>query len=1093
MAKPAWKPWHEVVKLREDVRTGELSLATFAADLYQVMIGQAKPVYQDPKEFFSLTYPTYNLRELAKEVVQRLARKNEKAVRQLAFPYGGGKTHTLIALYHLVNDPKKLPDLPAVREFKEAIGVELPQARVAALPFDQIDPEKGMQTSSPDGKQRWLKYPWSILAFQLAGAAGLEALHPDGRAEERETAPAENLLKEVLKLVRPEGAAVLVLVDEVLMYAREKVGANPVWRSRLANFFQFLTQAVTKVDRCALVASLLASDPKRMDALGNELFNEFSTIFGRLQEETVLPVSKEDVAEVLRRRFFRPESIKDREAFRPHVVAALKGIADLDEQTKRDGKAAEGRFVASYPFHPDLTDVLYTKWTNLERFQRTRGVLRTFALALRDAEKWDESSLVGANVFLQAGGQSGLTEAARELTSVAEFEEYDNRRYDWGGILEGELSKAREIQADIPALGHREVEQAVFATFLHSQPIGKQAVTRELMVLLGATRPDRIVLEKALKRWTEVSWFLDEAAIGDREEGLTLPKSWRLGFKPNLRQMHSDAVQRVPDELVEARLIDEIERTKSLTAGASAAGAKVHTLPQRPNDIEDDGEFHFAVLGPKAASESGKPSAEARRFIEETTAADRPRVNRNAVVLAVPAKDAIQVVKQRIREYLGWEEVRGVLKDQNIDPIREQTLAVHIDASRRAIPEAVQQAYSIVVTIGKDGSAQAFKIAPNGEPLFALVKKDQRSRIQETAVTPEALLPDGPYNLWREGETTQWVKNLVGAFAQFPHLPKMLNRDAIVQTLVRGCEEGAFVLRLTRPDKSVKTYWRERTDEAALKDPGLEVVLSNAAEITSLNHTLIPPNRLSGLWSDVRIPVKRLYEYFAGGYVIKVDRGGYEEPIAVPKADRTVVDAAVQTAVREGILWVTAGPASLLGEEIPAGVLTPEAVLQVPPEPIGAAQLLPINLPSAWQGEMSTALAIAGALSQEHGHTLPWGTVRQAIDGALRARLLERPDGFPLWPCSYPEAGNLKLRVPKAELPGAQQPKPGVKSASAELRSSELQDLAEAVAEITKAAAGHDLKYFVRIELGGEKSAPEGVIAEVGKSLARVSSKLKLE
>ena len=86
MAKSASKPWHEVVKLRDDVRTGELSLATFAADLHQVVMGEAKPVYQDAKEFFALTYPTYNLRELSKEVVLRLAGKNEKAVRQLAFP-----------------------------------------------------------------------------------------------------------------------------------------------------------------------------------------------------------------------------------------------------------------------------------------------------------------------------------------------------------------------------------------------------------------------------------------------------------------------------------------------------------------------------------------------------------------------------------------------------------------------------------------------------------------------------------------------------------------------------------------------------------------------------------------------------------------------------------------------------------------------------------------------------------------------------------------------------------------------------------------------------------------------------------------------
>ncbi|MCL6450267.1 MAG: hypothetical protein K6T75_03120 [Acetobacteraceae bacterium] len=85
---------------------------------------------------------------------------------------------------------------------------------------------------------------------------------------------------------------------------------------------------------------------------------------------------------------------------RPHVLEALKGIAALDEATHRDRQAAEVRFLDSYPFHPDLTDVFYSKWTNLEGFQRTRGMLRTFALALRDSSRWDESPLVGPNVFL---------------------------------------------------------------------------------------------------------------------------------------------------------------------------------------------------------------------------------------------------------------------------------------------------------------------------------------------------------------------------------------------------------------------------------------------------------------------------------------------------------------------------------------------------------------------------------------------------------------------------------------------------------------------------------------------------------------------
>src|ERR1035437_7100551 len=186
MSKLAWTPWHEVVKLRYDIKSGELSMATFAADLYDVVMGRAKPVYQIPSEFFALTYPTFNLRELAKDVCARLAGKNEKAIRQLELTYGGGKTHTLITLYHLVRDPKGLPDVPAVREFLEHAGIKPPATCVAVLSFDKLDVEKGMEISDPDGKARWLKQPWSVLAWQIAGSEGLKILHPDGKDAERD-------------------------------------------------------------------------------------------------------------------------------------------------------------------------------------------------------------------------------------------------------------------------------------------------------------------------------------------------------------------------------------------------------------------------------------------------------------------------------------------------------------------------------------------------------------------------------------------------------------------------------------------------------------------------------------------------------------------------------------------------------------------------------------------------------------------------------------------------------------------------------------------------------------------------------------------
>jgi len=1101
MTKLAWKPWHQVVSLRDDLRTGDLSLNQFAADLYEVMMQRGeRPIYENPAEFFALTYPTYNLRQLAREVVLRLAGQNDKAVRQLALTYGGGKTHTLITLFHLVNDPEHLPDLPAVHEFVTEIGMTPPKARIAALCADKLDVEKGMEVRSPCGETRWLKQPWSVLAYQIAGDEGLRVLSATGSADERESAPAENLLQPLLALPAKEGLATLVLIDELLMFATEKIALAPDWRHRLVNFCQYLTQAATKVDRCCVVASLLASDPRKTDRLGKEIQAELYDIFQREREEIVEPVVKEDVAEVLRRRFFKPDSIRDVAAFRPRVVEALKGIGVVDPQTQKEGAAAEERFLASYPFHPDLTEVLYVKWTQLERFQRTRGVLRTFALALREAEKWDQSPLIAANVFLAAPGADGLSEAARELVTVAETEEYEGRRQSWAAILVGELGRARQIQIDSVGLKFREMEQAVFATFLHSQPIGQSAQTPELMVLLGPTRPDRIELEKGLRQWAACSHWLDDSfTVGTAEQ---LPSAWRLGNRPNLTQMHDEAMRSV-QKLADARLIDEIQKAKLLTAGAQAAGVRVHLLPDKPNDVEDNGEFHYVVLGPRAASTSGKPSAEAKRFLDETTGPEKPRVFRNAVVIAVPAREGLEMARNRVLDYLAWEEVHNDLKKQEgeIEGVRMASLRISLDKAKKAVPGAIRQAYCIVVTVGSDNEAQAFKISvpETDDPLFNLIKADKRSRIQDTAVTADALLPGGPYDLWHEGDTSRRVKDLVGAFAQLPHLPKMLATKAILDTLVSGCVQGGFVLRLVRPDRSFRTWWKATPDEEALKAPALEVVLPEAAELSDLSADLLAPDILPGLWCGDQIQVNDVMDYFSGSKVVQVAKEGYTEPVRIPKAGREVIEGAVQAAVRSGKLWLLSGPASILGEEIPTGVLTDSATLRKRPLAISATEILSETLPDAWEGQSAIALSIATALHQKQGVNLPWTVVRDAIDAALRASFIELDTDSAPWPCELAGAQNIRLKMPSGGPPKPK-PKPvarpGVFAAEVELEPNQIQDLGDLIPELlkVKAKANLNMKFHVRFEAGNESQPPDqAVIDQINNLLEGVQEGFELK
>ena len=1103
--QPSLTPWHEVVDLRHDLKTGELSLAVFAADLYDVVMQKGhRIVYEDPREFFALTYPTYRLRELVKEVVLRLAGRSDKAYRTLSVNYGGGKTHTLIALKHLVSDPARLPSAPAVEEFKAHIGGDapLPPTRVASLCFDKIDLEKGAETPGPDGTIRQLRYPWSILAFQLAGAQGLRLIHAEGEDAERATPPAEPLLTELLACPQAEGLSTLVLQDEVLMYVRGLVEHDPNWRGRLINFFQYLGQAVVKVDRCAMVTSLLASDQRQSDALGQELLAEIANVLGRQNEEDASPVSKEDIAEVLRRRFFAPDSIREPSVFRPHVTSVVSHIAGLDEQTRKARQVEEDRYLKSYPFHPDLTEILYARWTQLPRFQRTRGILRTFAVALRNAAQWDASPLAGPNIFLNAPGENDLAEAAGELASYASVDDGEGNHQQWKPILEGELSKAQEIQTKMIGLHNRELEQAVIAVFLSSQPIGQKALTRELLLLLGPAQPDKIELEKALRRWTEISWFLDEVEVGTGGvlSGGTyqLPKAWRLGNRPNLRQMHHEACDnRVLPASVEDKLVSVIRETKELTSRAAGADVKTHNLPQHPRSIGDDGAFRYAVLGPQAASEPNHPSEEAQRFINETTGPDRPRHHRNAVILAVPARDGLEAARTQIRAYLGWLEVRSQLKNQAIDAARARMLGKETETARQRIPEAVKQAYSIVVTVNENNVIAAFQVTVTDEPLFMAVKADPRARIQETAISAEALAPDGPYDLWREGETSRRVKDLVGAFAQNPALPKMLRQKEILNTILHGVESGVWVAQITRPDRSHRTFWRGPIDEPALQDPGLEIFLPEAATLSELAPELLAYQKLPGLWAVNPIRVQDAIEYFEGGREVTIPKEGYEDQVKIPRCGASQVEEAIAAAVEQGLLWLTHGPTSLLRETVPDGILSPSAMLQPPPDPILIQDLMPEALSDVWRGDKANALDLQKAISSKLDQPLPWFTVRTAIDSGIQARWIELSDpGATTWPCTALEAQHVVLQLPqsKGTSPPPPPPPSGKLRAEADLDTYGIQELGDQIGEIAQLAVGHKLEFRWRIRLEVEKTpelTPEA-IKEINARLSEVSEQLQL-
>ena len=393
----------------------------------------------------------------------------------------------------------------------------------------------------------------------------------------------------------------------------------------------------------------------------------------------------------------------------------------------------------------------------------------------------------------------------------------------------------------------------------------------------------------------------------------------------------------------------------------------------------------------------------------------------------------------------------------------------------------------------------AFKITIGSEPQFSAVKADRRSRIQDSAINAQALLPGGPYDLWRDDESSRRVKDLVGAFAANPRLPKMLRRKEVLDTINQGVEDGDFVASLARPDKSVRTWWRTRIDDAALKEPALELFLPDKATLSELTPGVLEPEVLPGLWDRGAATVADVEAYFSGNRIVTVQRDGYEETVAIPSCASQAIETAVSEAVEGSLLWFLNGPVSIQGEPLPSGVFTPAARLRPSMKVPTVDQLTTEALPDAWKDGRTTALALSVALSARQEETLPWMVVRLAIDDAIKSRWIQLAPDSASWPCDSAGAEAVVLTQPGTGTEGTG-PSPAPKSgpagaykSSARLDPGVLQDLVETLPNVIKAAAGVPLRFDVHITLGDGSEVALETVETVNELLKGVSDELRLD
>ncbi|MBU2461874.1 DUF499 domain-containing protein, partial [bacterium] len=329
------KPFSTIAIPDKDILEGRLTMDVFAADLWEVFKGRAKEEYQDPTIFFRKTYTTCGLKTLLDIAEKRLKGEGGDPIIQIQTPFGGGKTHSLIALYHKAKE----------------LG-----ANIIVLSGDKLKA----------GKEKPIL--WEEMETQLEGK--IETL--SGRVT-----PGGERLREVLEKHQP----LLILMDEMHGYVVKALGVK-VGDSNLASqtiaFLHELTGAIKTLDKTILFVSLPSSNPYK-DEKSEELLQALQSILGRL-EKVYTPVQEEEISSVVRSRLF--SSINENEA--REIIEKFLDYADKERILPEGMEESHyrERFIKSYPFHPEVIDILYKRWGSFPTFQRTRGVLRLLALVV---------------------------------------------------------------------------------------------------------------------------------------------------------------------------------------------------------------------------------------------------------------------------------------------------------------------------------------------------------------------------------------------------------------------------------------------------------------------------------------------------------------------------------------------------------------------------------------------------------------------------------------------------------------------------------------------------------------------------------------
>jgi len=770
-------PWRKVIQPQTDVAKGKYASAEFAADLSSVIAGTASKEYGNAKEFFRRTHITKGIIKLVDMSMLRLTGHGGQPILQLKTVFGGGKTHTMLALYHLLKGLNKI-DAEILAAFDPSWQSNPPKnAKVAVLVGTALDPTKPTAIEGyPNLKARTL---WGHLAGQLGGAKGYAMIED---ADSKGVSPGSNTLTKLFEEFGP----CCIFIDEAVAYVRKLHGRGDLtagnWDGNI-DFFQELTESLTKSSNAVGIMSIPESAIEIGGTDGQKTCDAIEYRVKR-QDDIGIPLDTDEGFEIVKRRLFNPDI--DEDAREATVEAFCKLYLDESQVFPKKSSAVDYsvRLRTCYPIHPEVFDQLYGTWSQLEKFQRTRGVLKLMAKVI--ATLWQN----GDNSALIMPGTLPLSDKA----VATEFIRHLDKEEVWMPIIDTEIdgksSVAHLIDGLNPLYGKTQMARRVARTlFLATAPrIQSQANGLDLLhIRLGTLEPGIPVSRPpdVLEHITQLSANLNTAS----------DRYW-YDTQKNLNREADEKAKQFEKYSVRDHITTILKKNINKSRGEFE---KVHVSDQ-PSEIVDEKSQRLVII-PSDTKWSDKGDEEWKNTIHNIIKYKGGGNNRlycNSLAFVVCDSTLWNNLDKAVRLFLAWEHISSNADIYNLDAHKRISAKNKVVQAEVTVNSRLAEAYrTLIVPVRKDpkGEIEFDTRKLTSDPIHSIASKASQQMINDALLIPKysAKLLSEDLQKWFfvSGEHID-LKYACEAYFQFLYFPRLKNIITLQNTIAEGVEGGDF-------------------------------------------------------------------------------------------------------------------------------------------------------------------------------------------------------------------------------------------------------------------------------------------------------------